>query len=223
MAKLPDLEAEKAILLKHVADQAAETASYLGADVLDSRVIAALGAVRREAFLPEQLKIRAYDNRPQPIGHGQTISQPYIVAAMSHLLQIPEEAKVLEIGTGCGYQSAVLAEFAAEVVSVERISKLAFAARDRLASQGYVNVSIHEGDGWQGWPEEAPYDGIIVTAAAPRLPQPLVAQLKPGGRLVIPNGGRLAGQKLMVFEKALDGSLVESCGLPVAFVPLVEG
>ena len=223
MAKLHYFDAEKAILLKHVAEQAAGTASYLGADTLDARVLAALAAVPREAFLPDRLQTRAYDNRPQPIGHGQTISQPYIVAAMTHLLRIPPEARLLEIGTGCGYQTAVLAEIAEHVVSVERIPELAAAARARLAGLGYENVTVHEGDGWQGWPDAAPYDGIIVTAAAPRLPEPLTAQLKPGARLVIPIGGKFAGQKLMAFEKQADGTLEESCGLPVAFVPLVEG
>jgi protein-L-isoaspartate(D-aspartate) O-methyltransferase len=209
MVKLPNLEFEQAVLLETIAAQASETASFLGADAFDPSVMAAMEAVPREAFVP--------------IGMDQTISQPYIVAAMTHLLKLSAAARALEIGTGCGYQSAVLAEIAAEVISVEFIAELADAARTRLARLGYDNVAVHQGDGRQGWPDGAPYDGIIVTAAPDRLPKFLVAQLRAGARLVIPIGEHRRGQKLMVFEKTADGTLIESCGLPVAFVPLVGG
>jgi protein-L-isoaspartate(D-aspartate) O-methyltransferase len=223
MVKLPNLEFEQAVLLETIAAQASETASFLGADAFDPSVMAAMEAVPREAFVPDALKSRAYENRPLPIGMDQTISQPYIVAAMTHLLKLSAAARALEIGTGCGYQSAVLAEIAAEVISVEFIAELADAARTRLARLGYDNVAVHQGDGRQGWPAGAPYDGIIVTAAPDRLPKFLVAQLRAGARLVIPIGEHRRGQKLMVFEKTADGTLIESCGLPVAFVPLVGG
>ena len=165
MVKLPNLEFEQAVLLETIAAQASETASFLGADAFDPSVMAAMEAVPREAFVPDALKSRAYENRPLPIGMDQTISQPYIVAAMTHLLKLSAAARALEIGTGCGYQSAVLAEIAAEVISVEFIAELADAARTRLARLGYDNVAVHQGDGRQGWPDGAPYDGIIVTAA----------------------------------------------------------
>ena len=180
MVKLPNLEFEQAVLLETIAAQASETASFLGADAFDPSVMAAMEAVPREAFVPDALKSRAYENRPLPIGMDQTISQPYIVAAMTHLLKLSAAARALEIGTGCGYQSAVLAEIAAEVISVEFIAELADAARTRLARLGYDNVAVHQGDGRQGWPDGAPYDGIIVTAAPDRLPKFLVAQLRAG-------------------------------------------
>ncbi|MDA0656514.1 MAG: protein-L-isoaspartate(D-aspartate) O-methyltransferase [Proteobacteria bacterium] len=193
MVNSANLEAEKAALLKTIAAQASETASFLGADALDPSVMAAIEAVPREAFVPDTLQTRAYENRPLPIGMDQTISQPYIVAAMTHLLKLPAAARVLEIGTGCGYQTAILAEIAAEVVSVEFIAELADAARARLARLGYDNVAVHQGDGWRGWPDGAPYDGIIVTAAPDRLPTALVDQLRVGARLVIPIGENRRG------------------------------
>jgi protein-L-isoaspartate(D-aspartate) O-methyltransferase len=223
MRKSSKFDAEKAALLRTISTQAIETANFLGTDAFDPSVMAAMEAVPRESFVPETLQTRAYENRPLPIGLDQTISQPYIVAAMTHLLKLPTAARVLEIGTGCGYQAAVLAEIAAAVVSVEFIAELAVSARARLARLGYDNVAVHRGDGWQGWPDGAPFDGIIVTAAPDRLPTALVDQLRAGARLVIPIGENRRGQNLRVFEKTADGALIESCGLPVAFVPLVGG
>jgi protein-L-isoaspartate(D-aspartate) O-methyltransferase len=227
MVENSDFCAEKAALAESIARHARQAAPYLGTERIDPAVMAALMAVPREAFVPDDLIDRAYDNRPLPIGHGQTISQPFIVAAMTQLLGLEGTVSphVLEIGTGCGYQAAVLAAYVGgtggDVVSVEVIPELAEAARARLASLGLDNVAVHLGDGREGWPADAPYDGILVTAAPKDLPPALAEQLKPGARLVIPLGTRWTGQRLVVLEKQQDGSLAESCGLPVAFVPLV--
>ena len=157
------------------------------------------------------------------IGHGQTISQPYIVAVMTDMARLTAQSRVLEIGTGCGYQTAILAQIAASVTSVERIAALAATARARLARLGYTNIQIYHADGVNGWAAEKAYDAIIVTAAAARLPAALVAQLRCGGRMVIPLGRPAMSQSLTVLEKDAEGALRESCHLPVAFVPLVSG
>jgi len=162
--------------------------AWIGKTRLDSRVMQAMAKVPRALFLPEDSRDLAFRNGPVPIGHGQTISQPFIVALMTDLLALPAESRVLEIGTGSGYQAAVLAELAREVYSVEVIAPLARQAEERLRDQGYCNVHVLQGDGYAGWPEHAPYDGIIVTAAAPHVPPALLEQLKPGARLVIPVG-----------------------------------
>ncbi len=197
------------------------TRDYLGKERLDPRVIAALGRVPREEFLPPTLRDRAYENLPLPIGQGQTISQPYIVAVMTDMLAPRPEDRLLEIGTGCGYQAALLAELVAKVYSIEFLPALAVEAAERLRRLGHGNVELRQGDGALGWPEEAPFDGIIVTAAAARIPPALVTQLKPGRRLVLPVGEPGETQDLVIVEKDEAGLTSERVTLPVAFVPLV--
>jgi protein-L-isoaspartate(D-aspartate) O-methyltransferase len=197
------------------------TGKWTGVAVLDPAVRNALARVPRHQFVSRLERGLAYANQPLSIGHGQTISQPYIVAIMTQLLDPGPKSRVLEIGTGCGYQAAVLAEIAAGVWTIERIPALAEAAAQRLARLGYANVHVRAGDGSLGWPEEAPFDAIIVTAAAGAIPPTLVDQLAPGGRVVIPVGIPGREQMLTVVEKAGDGSVAERPCLPVAFVPLV--
>jgi protein-L-isoaspartate(D-aspartate) O-methyltransferase len=188
--------------------------------ITDERVIQALYRVRREKFIPESLLDRAYGNYPLPIGENQTISQPYIVALMTQALDIQPEDRVLEIGTGSGYQTAILAELAQMVYSVERIESLAQKARTNLYSQGYSNVMLIVGDGSVGLPEYAPFHKIIVTAAAPHVPNSLREQLKEGGKMVIPVGGRSV-QDLRLVEKALNGRIYTSTLCGCRFVPLI--
>ena len=187
---------------------------------LDPRVSEALARVPRERFVPADLAARAYDNRPLPIGHGQTISQPLIVAVMTHLLRLRPDARVLEVGTGSGYQTAILAELAKEVVTIEVVEELAAEARRRLEALGYRNIEYRVGDGAAGCPERAPFDGIIVTAAGPEIPPALIEQLAPGGRLVIPIGPDPLSQHLVLVEKDAQGQVSRRRLFPVAFVPL---
>ncbi len=186
--------------------------------VRDPRVLAAMRKVPRHLFIGSAERARAYEDEPVPIGDNQTISQPYIVALMTELLALAPGGRVLEIGTGSGYQSAVLAELAREVYSIEILPELARAAGEKLKEAGYGNVVVREGDGYRGWPEHAPFDGIIVTAAPERIPQPLLDQLAPGGRMVIPVGGFF--QELKVFTKDKDGRVTEKGIIPVRFVPM---
>jgi protein-L-isoaspartate(D-aspartate) O-methyltransferase len=186
--------------------------------VRDARVLAAMREVPRHLFVGEAQRAQAYEDRPLPIAGDQTISQPYIVALMSELLDLQANERVLEIGTGSGYQSAVLSRLAREVYSIEIVPELARAAEDRLKKLGYANVTVREGDGYRGWPEHAPFDGIIVTAAPPRIPEPLLDQLAPGGRMVIPVGDFF--QELKVFRKDKNGKVTENDILPVRFVPM---
>jgi protein-L-isoaspartate(D-aspartate) O-methyltransferase len=190
--------------------------------VSDARVLAAMRKVPRHEFVPEHLAGAAYEDHPLPIGYGQTISQPYIVALMTELLHLTPESKVLEVGTGCGYQTAVLAEIAAEVYSVEIIEPLAKESVDRLQRLGYENTHVKRGDGYLGWPEHAPFDAIVVTAGAEHIPPPLVEQLKPGGRMVIPVGEPHGEQSLLLVEKDLDASVSTRNITPVLFVPLTR-
>lgn len=209
-------------LISEIAADACRTAEMTGRQTFSDRVMKAIGSVPRENFVPSTALLKAYANRPLPIGHGQTISQPYIVALMTDLLDLAPSDRVLEIGTGCGYQTAILAELAAEVLTVERVGELHQDAEARLEALSYQNVRYRLGDGWQGWPEEAPYDAIIVTAAPAHLPDALTAQLAPGGRLIIPVGRQHETQFLTRVIRGTDGSLQEEQCLPVAFVPLVK-
>ena len=190
--------------------------------VKDPRVLEAMRSVPRDRFLPATLESEAYEDHPLPIGHGQTISQPYIVAYMSELLELEPSHRVLEIGTGSGYQAAVLGELADEVYTIERIEPLAERARRILEGRGYENVHVRFGDGYKGWPEEAPFDRILLTAAPPTLPEALVEQLAPKGRLVAPVGGMQAIQKLIIVEKDEQGRVTRREDLPVRFVPMLE-
>ena len=190
--------------------------------ITNAAVLAALRKVPRHEFVPASWVERAYADSPLPIGHGQTISQPYIVALMTELAQPSPHAKVLEVGTGSGYQAAVLAETVAEVYSIEIIEALAMSAAERLKRLGYRNVQVKFGDGYLGWPERAPFDAIIVTAGADHVPPPLMEQLKPGGRIVIPVGELTGRQSLLLIEKNVDGTITQRQVAPVAFVPLTR-
>jgi len=193
--------------------------------VRDSRVLDSMRKTPRHRFVPADLIAHAYDDRPLPIGYGQTISQPYIVAKMTELLEPKEEHRVLEIGTGSGYQSAVLSPLVAQVYSIEIIEPLGTAARRRLETLGYKNIEVRVGDGYFGWPEKRPFDSIIVTAAANHIPPPLVEQLKSGGRMVIPVGNPFQTQMLMLVTKGTKGphDIQVRSLMPVGFVPLVGG
>ncbi len=186
-------------------------------DVTDSLVLEAMRTVPRHLFVPESYRQESYRDGPLPIGHDQTISQPYIVALMTELLQIDSTSKVLEIGTGSGYQAAILAEISDSVYSIEIIPELAHRADTLLDSLGYADVHVRAGDGYRGWPEAAPFDAIIVTAAPPKIPQPLVDQLKVGGRMVIPVGEFY--QELLLVQKTEKGVIKKSI-IPVRFVPM---
>jgi protein-L-isoaspartate(D-aspartate) O-methyltransferase len=190
-----------------------------GRDIVDERVLAAMERVPREVFVPEEERGRAYDDVALPIGHGQTISQPYMVARICEVLALTGEERVLDVGTGSGYQAAVLAELAGEVFTIERIPELAEQARANLAAAGYEGVHVNVGDGTLGLPEHAPYDAIAVAAAAPGLPQRLYDQLGPRGRLAIPVGGRW-GQRLELVIRSPEGPAVVR-SVPCRFVPLV--
>jgi len=196
------------------------TSLYLDRQALDPRVMMAMGKVPRHEFVPLHERPYAYLNRPLPIGHGQTISQPYIVAVMTDLLRPEPDQRVLEIGTGSGYQAAILAELVKEVYSIEIIEPLGEEAKQRLARLGYKNITIKIGDGYYGWPEKAPFDAIVVTAAASHIPPPLIKQLKVGGRMVIPVGSQFMTQELLLVTKGKDNKITTRQILPVRFVPL---
>ena len=202
---------------------ARETAHYTGRARLSPKVLAAMGAVRREAFVPEHRAADAYLNRPLRIGHGQTISQPFIVALMTDLLDLEPLSNVLEIGTGSGYQAAVLAELSDRVCSVEAVPELAERARQVLERETGGKVALRRGDGRLGWPERAPFDAIIVTAAGRDVPPALVEQLAPGGRMVIPVGEPGEEQELRIVSKDTSGTVTSRTVLPVSFVPLAGG
>jgi protein-L-isoaspartate(D-aspartate) O-methyltransferase len=189
-----------------------------GRDITDQAVLEVMGRVERHRFVPDDLQALAYADHPLPIGHGQTISQPYIVALMTQLVRPKKSDRALDIGTGSGYQAAVLAELCEVVYGIEILEPLADVAKKRLAELGYKNVTVRPGDGYQGWPEKAPFDVIIVAAAPDHVPKPLVEQLAPGGRLVIPVGR--FDQELLLLEKQQDGSLRQKSVIPVRFVPM---
>jgi protein-L-isoaspartate(D-aspartate) O-methyltransferase len=199
------------------------THERFGKETLDEQVRKVMATVPRHEFVPARLRSFAYDDRPLPIGHGQTISQPFIVALMTHLLDVNENDVVLEIGTGSGYQAAILAPLVRKVYTIEIIKELGEQARKRLKRLKYDNVEVRVGDGYYGWEEHAPFDGIIVTAAASHIPPPLIKQLKLGGRMVIPVGSPFMTQQLMLVEKQKDGKVKNRQLLPVAFVPLTGG
>jgi protein-L-isoaspartate(D-aspartate) O-methyltransferase len=211
---------EHAALLREIDAEMQDTAGWTGRQHLSPRVRAALAKVRREAFVPADAADQAYANRPLPIGQAQTISQPLIVAIMTELLDLQPDDHVLEIGTGSGYQAAVLAELVGELCSIEVIPELAKRAAKALAREGYGNVGLRTGDGGLGWAERAPFDAIIVTAAAPKIPPALIEQLREGGRMVIPVGAPHGEQELILLRKSATGEVTRRSVLPVAFVPL---
>jgi protein-L-isoaspartate(D-aspartate) O-methyltransferase len=211
---------ERDALVAEIEAEVRETRRYTGRAQLKPEVIEAMRRVERHRFVAQQSGPSAYRDHAMPIGHGQTISQPYIVALMTDLLEIDQHSKVLEIGTGCGYQAAVLAEIADHVYTLEIIPALEIEARQRLESLGYHNVTVALGNGRAGWPEQAPFDAIIVTAAAESIPPALLQQLRPGGRMVIPIGQPGWGQSLELVTKTEDGQIDQREVLPVAFVPL---
>ncbi|RJO65460.1 MAG: protein-L-isoaspartate(D-aspartate) O-methyltransferase [Myxococcales bacterium] len=189
-----------------------------GRDVTDARVLAVMGKMPRHDFVPERYKDQAYDDNPLSIGEGQTISQPYIVGKMTELLRLKGAERVLEIGTGSGYQAAILGELAKEVYTIEIVETLCKRAAALLAAKGCANVHVRCGDGYKGWPEAAPFDAIMLTAAPHEIPKPLIEQLKPGGRLVAPVGDW--HQELVVLTKQADGSIARQSVFPVRFVPM---
>ncbi len=206
-------------LVEHLSRSKTALLAELAQDVSDRRVLGAVAKVPRERFVPEELRVHAYENRPLPIGYGQTISQPLIVALMTQALGLVGNEKVLEVGTGSGYQAALLSHLAGKVFTVERVAQLAQRAQQTLAELGFTNVRVRVADEVLGWPEEAPYDAIIVTAGAPRVPQELLEQLSTGGRMVIPVGSRDL-QELVRVERGPEGPVLANLG-PCRFVPLM--
>ena len=210
-------------MLEAIADTTARTAGSTGVEAIAPEVMDAIERVPRHEFVPPEIADLAYENRPLPIGHGQTISQPYIVALMTHLLGLGSRHRVLEIGTGSGYQAAVLAELVERVHTIEIVPPLARQAEERLPRLGYRNVEVRLGDGYYGWRAAGPFDAILVTAAASHVPPPLVEQLAPNGVLVIPVGEQFSVQMLLLVRKRSDGEVTVRQILPVRFVPLTGG
>jgi protein-L-isoaspartate(D-aspartate) O-methyltransferase len=206
-------------LVRQIIDNVRSTSRYLKKTALDEQVMITMSKVPRHLFVPKAYIRHAYENRPLPIGEGQTISQPYLVAIMTDLLDIQPAGVILEVGTGSGYQAAVLAELARQVYTIEIIKTLQRSAAERLKTQGYTNIKTKLGDGYYGWQDHAPFDAIMVTAAAGQIPPPLIKQLKPGGKMVIPVGGAFMTQYLMLVEKRINGTISTRQILPVRFVP----
>jgi len=209
-------------MLDDIDEEVHYTRQLIGKDSLDPRVMAAMASVPRDAFVPEEMKPIAFENGPLPIGHGQTISQPYIVALMTDMLALEPEHSVLEIGTGSGYQTAILSQLCRQVYTVEVVAPLSAAAAGLFRRLGYTNIESRVGNGCAGWPEHAPYDAIIVTAAAAYIPPALIEQLRPGGRMAIPVGQPSGHQELMLVRKDSEGGIHTAGILGVAFVPLIE-
>jgi len=217
------LAAQRMRLIRQIERDVIDTSRAIGKKSLNRKVMETMATVPRHRFVPPGLIGRAYENRPLPIGYGQTISQPYIVALMTDLLEVDEDEVALEIGTGSGYQAAVLSGLVKKVYTIEIIKELGQAAGERLGRLGYRNVETRVGDGYYGWPEAAPFDAIIVTAAASHIPPPLIEQLKPGGVMVIPVGTRFFTQQLTLVRKRNDGAITTRQVLPVIFVPFTRG
>jgi protein-L-isoaspartate(D-aspartate) O-methyltransferase len=211
---------QRRAMLQLIEQEVLLTAEYIGTERLTPAVAGAMGSVPRHAFVPRYQRRYAYENRPLDIGFGQTISQPYIVALMTELAQLQPGDKVLEVGTGSGYQAAVLAQLTDQVFTIEIIEPLGRRAAERFREQGYDSIQARIGDGYYGWQEASPFDVILVTAAADHIPPPLIRQLQPGGRMVIPVGGRFQVQQLLVVEKDEEGKVRTRQILPVRFVPL---
>lgn len=212
-------EEQRQALVAEIERQVEQTSVYTGVSALEPAVLEAIASVPRHEFVPPAYRGYAYSNRPLPIGEGQTISQPYIVALMTALLDVDDGSRVLEIGTGSGYQAAVLAEIVEHVYTIEIVPSLGRTAATTLERLGYDNVSVRVGDGYRGWPQHAPFDAIVVTAAPESVPRPLQDQLAPGGRLVVPVGPVGGAQSLRVLEKDADGRISTRDVLPVRFVP----
>ena len=210
-------------MLEDIDDEVRYTRNLIGKEALDTRVMTAMGKVPRDEFVPADMRAAAFENGPLPIGHGQTISQPYIVALMTDMVAPQADHRILEVGTGSGYQTAILSQLCRKVYSVEIVAVLSAAAETLFERLGYPNIETRIGNGYQGWPEQAPYDGIIVTAAATHIPMALIEQLKPGGRMAIPVGLPYGHQELMLVEKDAQGNTQTDSVLGVAFVPLVAG
>lgn len=215
-----DYVRERRHMVELIEDDVRETSQYLGMNSLSADVMTAMLTVRRHEFVPQNQKRYAYENRPLAIGRGQTISQPYIVALMTDLLKVSKTSRVLEVGTGSAYQVAILSSLVDQVYSLEIIEPLGLAAQKRLKRLGFANVHCKIADGYYGWQEHAPYDAIIVTAAAGHVPPPLIQQLKPGGRMIIPVGSRFLTQQLLLVLKDSSGKVRIRQVLPVRFVPL---
>jgi len=217
-----DFQRQRQELVDTIKADVAMTQDFLNQKSLDERVLNAIGKVPRHEFIPDDQRPYAYENRPLSIGYGQTISQPYIVAIMTDLLKPEKTDRVLEVGTGSGYQAAILAELVDSVYTIEIIKELGEQAADHLKKSGYNTVHTRTGDGYYGWETEAPFDGIIVTAVASHIPPPLIKQLKPGGRMVIPVGGQFMMQYLVLVSKDVDNKITTRQILPVRFVPLTS-
>ncbi len=215
-----DYAADRESMVETIVVLAKSVGGLRSSGELDPSVLSAMREVPRHELVPEDVRAAAYSNRPLPIGYGQTISQPYIVALMTDLAKPERDDVILEIGTGSGYQAAVLSRLVDRVYSIEIVEPLARQAKERLHRLGYANITVRQGDGYHGWPEHAPFDAILVTAAASHIPPPLVSQLKPGGRMVIPVGPPFMAQNLMLVEKGADGKVHTRVILPVSFVPL---
>ena len=210
-------------MVREIRQNVEDTARYIGRSALNDRVMSAMGTVPRHEFVPPSEQSSAYQNRPLPIGHGQTISQPYIVALMTDLVNLDEQDTVLEIGTGSGYQAAILSELVNKVYTIEIIEALGLSAAKRLRKLGYNNIETRIGDGYYGWPEQGPFDAIVVTAASSHIPPPLVQQIKPGGIMLIPVGSQFQVQQLTLVRKDEKGGVITRQVLPVRFVPLTGG
>ena len=209
-------------MIEAIEVEAKISSSWTGRRKISDKVLAAMVNVPRHEFVPEALQHSAYDNCPLPIGYGQTISQPFIVALMTDLLALKDDDVVLEVGTGSGYQAAVLSQLAKKVCGIENVAQLVVMARKRLQRLGYENVEVIWGNGYQGLPAEAPFDAILVAATAPYVPKQLLGQLRPGGKMIIPVGSQGYDQQLQLLQKTPLGEIETRAVLPVAFVPLVD-